>query len=213
MAPTEPPEGEGVDVETFNAGIANYQSQEKGRITITYHMNEKVTGTVPANYSMRNGDPMPDGCDIDSDFVVELDNESDSTPTISGERPTRNSDLFSGGTLLFVSSWANYQRQMRENKRHIALTEEESFQEKLYLNPLRMWMKGVYHNRVENSTLEGTEYFSEEYDRSFDSEGYCTTIIFREKLYIDGTLTRAAERPQYCKGTYSMECVGEVRYY
>ena len=201
----------GVSLETFEEEIQKLESQTNNRkIRISYHIVEALQGSVPsANY--KNGNPLPEGETV-TDLVLESRNgSSTSLKLISGQSTTSFTDTFTSGISITIKDWLSYHKERRSAAEREAQKGWNIFNECLKVNPFDMWM--VYAgNKPANSSVEGTFFGYNEYERTFDENGYCQTLLFREYTYIDGRFSRWDTDPKYYKGTFDAVATATIEY-
>lgn len=209
--PTLPTREVGVDLEAFTETINALEPQTNNRkIRISYHIVETLDGSVP-NATYRNGDPLTEGETI-TDLVLESrNNSSTDLKVIGGQSTTHFTEIFTAGISITIKDWLSYHSERRNAAAREAQMGWNIFDENLKVSPFKMWM--VYAgNKPANSGVEGTYFGYNEYERTFDANGYCQTILFREYTYIDGTFSRWDTKPQYYKGTFDAVATATIEY-
>ena len=209
--PTLPTREGGVDLESFTETINALEPQTNNRkIRISYHVVETLEGSVPSA-TYRNGDPLPEGETI-TDLVLESrNNSSTDLKVVSGQLTTHFIDAFTSGVSITVKDWLSYHSERRNAAAREAQTGWNIFDENLKVSPFKMWM--LYAgNKPANSSVEGTYFGYNEYERTFEANGYCQTIFFRDYTYIDGTFSRWDTSPQYYKGTFDAVATATIEY-
>ena len=162
------------------------EPQEQIKVRYTWHIVEKITG----NYYkvMLDGSEMPEG-EIVGDFVSEAKNNLDVTiQLISGTPVTQMQKYYSQNYTSSVtpSGWLKYHEQRRGFLTQAQ--EGEGFEEKFYINPLTLWMK-IWGTRPANARMDGTYYAYEEFERVYNTAGYCTSLKIKEYTYMKGALS------------------------
>ena len=201
----------GVSLETFEEEIQKLEPQTNDRkIRVSYHIVETLQGSVPnANY--RNGEPLSEGETI-TDLVLESRNTSASDlKIISGQASTKFSQNFTAGIMIGIKNWLSYHKERRDAMEREAMPQWNVFKESLSINPFKMWMVES-GTRPANAEVEGTYFAFNEYERTFDSTGYCQTLLYREYTYIDGTFSRWDTKPQQYKGTFDAVATATIEY-
>lgn len=206
-----PKKEEGVSLETFTEEIDKLEPQTNDRkIRISYHIVESLKGFVP-NATDRRGNPLPEGETV-TDLVLESRNNSASDlKIVSGQINTKFSQICQSGIMIGIKSWLSYHKEKRNNAEREAQPGWDVFNESLIINPFSMWM--VYAgDDPANSDVEGTYFAFEEYERTFDENGYCQTLRFRECTLIDGVFSRWDTKPQSYKGLFDAEMTATIEY-
>ena len=209
--PTIPTREGGVDLQAFTEAVNALESQTNNkRIRITYHIVETLEGSAP-NATYRNNDPLPEGETITDLFLESRNNSASDLKVISGQSITRFTEAFTAGISITIKDWLSYHNERRSAAAREAQVGWNIFNEDLKVSPFKMWM--IYAgNKPANSSVEGTYFGYNEYERTFDTNGYCQTIIFREYTYIDGTFSRWDTDPQYYKGTFDAVATATIEY-
>ena len=201
----------GITQEAFSAELEKLEPQTNNRkIRLSYHIVETLEGSTP-NATTRNGAPLSEGQTV-TDLVLESRNDSASDlKLISGEASTRFSQNFTSGIVIVIKSWLSYHNERRSAAEREAQATWTIFDENFKANPFSMWM--VYAGtKPANSGVEGTYFAYNEYERTFDENGYCQTILFRDFTYIDGIYSRWDTDPQYYKGTFDAVATATIEY-
>ena len=201
----------GVSLETFSEEMNKLSPQSNNRkIRISYHIIETLEGSTQ-NATYRNGEPLPEGTII-TDLVLESkDNSASSVKVVSGNYVTHFSTIFQTGINVTLSFWNSYR-----NERKTAVTNEaqpgwNTYSESVNINPFNVWWVES-GNRPANAGVEGTFLAYTELERTFDNEGYCQTLRYKEFTYIDGIYSKYDINPQYFKGAYSAEASATIEY-
>lgn len=209
--PVAPSREGGISLEAFTDEVKKLEEQTNNKkIRITYHIVETLEGSVPgATY--RNGDPLLEGETV-TDLVLESKNNSSTDlKLINGQTTTQFADTFKAGISITVKDWLSYHKERRSAAEREAQRGWNIFNECLKINPCYMWM--VYAgNNPPNAGVEGTFFAYNEYERTFDQNGYCQNLLFREYTYIDGTFSRWDNKPQYYKGTFDAVARATIEY-
>ena len=201
----------GVSLEAFTEAIDALSPQTNNRrIRVTYHIVETLEGSVP-NATYRRGGSLPEGETI-TDLVLESRNDSSTDLKVISDQPTTNfSGSLATGISITIKDWLSYHNERKNVATREAQPGWNIFNEDLKINPFKMWM--VYAgNKPANSDVEGTFFSYNEYERTFDANGYCQTILFRDFTYIDGIFSRWDTEPQYYKGTFDAVATATIEY-
>lgn len=201
----------GITHEAFSAELNKLEPQTNNRkIRLSYHIVETLEGSAP-NATTRNGTPLSEGQTV-TDLVLESRNNSASDlKLVSGEASTWFSQNFTSGIIIGIKSWLSYHNERRSAAEREAQATWTIFDENLKANPFSMWMVCA-GTKPANSGVEGTYFAYNEYERTFDENGYCQTILFRDFTYIDGTFSRWDTDHQYYKGTFDAVATATIEY-
>ena len=196
-----PKKEQGLSLDEINAELdkMNPQPQEQRKVRYTYHVTEKLVGTYPA--SMTDGTQMKEG-EYTLDMVTEtrVHNLDTSIQVISGTPVTTNQRLYLTYTAAVTpKGWLSYHAQKRQFLN--SAQEGEGFEERFYKDPLKLWMMS-WGNRPANAQMDGTYFAYNEFERVYNTQGYCTTFMMKEFYYIKGTLTSFNNGSKYYDGTY-----------
>ena len=175
------------------------QPQEKQKVRYTWHIVEKLTGTYYK--AMLDGREMPEG-EIIGDFVSEPNNNLDTNiKLIRGTPVTQMQQLYARNYTSSVTpkGWLGYHSQRRSFLDNAQ--EGEGFEERFYTNPLTLWMR-IWGNRPANAQMDGIYFSYEEFERVYNSAGYCTSLKIKEYTYMHGTLTSFNNGSRYYDGSY-----------
>ena len=189
-------------------------ASEATKVRITFTILETVTGSVPK--TNRQGQ-LPDGYRNESVIVIERtagggvvsDGPSFRTISFTNKETACDANVFESGTAVTLSGWLGYQGQRRGFLDQAQ--EGEGFVESLTRNPYKTWMY-IYGVRPANSSVEGSYFGSEEYERTYDENGLCQTMFCEDVIKIKGTLKVWNREPQYYDGVYKMTVNGVVEY-
>ena len=182
------------------------QPEERKRVRYTWHIEEKLTGIYPK--AMLDGTQMPEG-EIIGDFVSEPKNHNLDTniKIISGTPVTQMQDYYarSYSSSITPSGWLGYHSQRRIFLNNAQ--EGEGFEERFYTGPLTLWMR-IWGRRPANAQIDGIYFSYEEFERVYDTNGYCTTLKIKEYSYIKGTLSSFMHGTDDYDGSYeySLNC-------
>ena len=175
------------------------QPQEKRKVRYNWHIVEKLIGTYQT--TMSDGTLMPEG-EYTLDMVTETrtDNMDANLKVISGEPYTKNQRLYTTySAAVTPKGWLSYHKQRRQFLD--SAQEGEGFEERFYTEPLTLWMM-IWGRRPANASIDGEMFDLYEFERVYNTEGYCTTFYMREFHYIKGTLTSWNNGSHYYNGTY-----------
>lgn len=188
----------------------NPQPQEQKKIRYTWHIVEKITG----NYYklMLDGSEMPEG-EITGDFVSETKkhNLDLNIQIISGTPVTQMQQYFARDYTSSVTpkGWLSYHEQRRGFLK--SAQEGEGFEERFYNNPLTLWMR-IWGRRPANAQMEGIYFSYEEFERIYNSEGYCTSLKIKEYTYMKGTLSSWNNGSREYNGSYEYTLTCGIEY-
>ena len=196
-----PNKEEGLTLEQITEQANSLPASENKKVRYTWHIEEELIGTYPMN--MAQGGAMEAGR-YTLDMVTETKNNNLNTniTIISGTPITDRQKLMSTYTSSVTArGWLSYHSQRRQFKN--SAQEGEGFEERFYNNPLTLWMMS-WGNRPANASIDGQYFESEEYERGYNLEGYCTTFYAREFHYMKGTLKTFRGGSHYYDGSYEM---------
>ena len=195
-----PQKEQGMTLDEVTAIANELPAQENRKIRYTYHIYEKLVGTYPM--TMAEGGDMPEG-EYTLDLVTETrtHNLNADLNVISGTPVTKMQKFYTTYTASITpKGWLSYHTQRRSFLN--SAQEGEGFEERFYNNPLTLWMM-VWGNRPANAQMDGTYFALDEYERVYNSEGYCVSVMLREFYYIKGTLS-TYKSSHYYDGTYEI---------
>ena len=186
------------------------QPEERVKVRYTWHIEEKITG----NYykTMLDGSEMPEG-EIVGDFVSETKNNNlDSNIILISGTPVTQMQKFYATTYtssVTPSGWLSY----HQNRRTFldSAQEGEGFEERFYTNPLTLWMR-IWGRRPANAQMDGIYFGYEEFERVYNTEGYCISLIFKEYTYMQGTLSSWNNGSRYYDGSYEYIVTCDIEY-
>jgi len=188
----------------------NPQPQEQRKVKYTWHIEEKLTGKY--HNAMLDGSEMPEG-EIIGDFVSEtrkhnLDVDID---VISGTPVTQMQKFYANNYTASITpkGWLSYHAQRRQFLN--SAQEGEGFIERFYTNPLTLWMRS-WGNRPANAQMDGTYFSYSEFERVYDSTGYCTSLKIKEYTYMKGTLTSWNNPTRDYDGSYEYSLTCAIEY-
>lgn len=163
------------------------QPEERKKVRYTWHIVEKLTGTYPK--AMLDSTQMPEG-EIVGDFVSEPRNDNLNTniQLISGTPVTQMQQYYARNytSSITPSGWLGYHSQKRAFLDRAQ--EGEGFEERFYTGPLTLWMRS-WGRRPENAQMDGIYFGYDEFERTYNASGYCTSLKIKEYTYIKGTMT------------------------
>ena len=192
---------EGLTLEQVTETADAFKNATARKIRYHYHIEEKLYGSYPM--TMSDGSNMLPGS-YTLDMVTEPKTNSDNTniSVVSGTPTTKMQKFWATYTSsITAKGWLSYHAQRRQFKDNAQ--EGEGFEERFYNNPLTLWMTS-WGNRPANASIDGQYFGSEEYERGYNSEGYCITFYAREFYYIKGTLGSFMSGSHYYDGSYEM---------
>ena len=195
-----PQKEQGLTLDEVTAIANELPAQENRKIRYTYHIYEKLVGTYPM--TMAAGDDMPEG-EYTLDLVTETrtHNLNADLNVVSGTPVTKMQKFYTTySSFITPKGWLSYHKQRRSFLN--SAQEGEGFEERFYNNPLTLWMM-VWGNRPANAQMDGTYFALDEYERVYNSEGYCVSVMLREFYYIKGTLS-TYKSSHYYDGTYEI---------
>ena len=187
----------------------NPQPEEKVKVRYTWHIVEKITG----NYfkTMLDGSEMPEG-EIVGDFVSEPKNNLDTNiQLISGTPVTQMQQFYARQYTSSVtpSGWLGYHSQRRQFLDNAQ--EGEGFEERFYTNPLTLWMR-IWGRRPANAQMDGIYFGYEEFERVYNSAGYCTSLKIKEYTYMKGSLSSWNNPTRDYDGSYEYSLTCAIEY-
>ena len=186
------------------------QPEEKKKVRYTWHIEEKITG----NYYkvMLDGNQMPEGETI-GDFVSETrnDNLDANIQLISGAPVTQMQQYYARNYTSSVtpSGWLSYHTQRRSFLK--SAQEGEGFEERFYTNPLTLWMR-IWGRRPANAQMDGIYFGYEEFERTYNAQGYCTSLIIKEYTYMKGSLSSWNNPTREYDGSYEYSLTCSIEY-
>ena len=186
------------------------QPQEKRKVRYNWHIVEKITG----NYykPMLDSSEMPEG-ETMGDFVSETRNNNLDTniQLISGTPVTQMQQYYARNytSSITPSGWLSYHSQRRQFLN--SAQEGEGFEERFYSNPITLWMR-IWGNRPANAQMDGIYFGYEEFERVYNTEGYCVSLMIKEFTYMQGTLSSWNNSPRYYDGSYEYTLNCSIEY-
>ena len=195
-----PQKEQGLTLDEVTAIANELPAKENRKIRYTYHIYEKLVGTYPM--TMAQGGDMPEG-EYTLDLVTETrtHNLNADLNVISGTTVTKMQKFYTTYTASITpKGWLSYHAQRRQFLN--SAQEGEGFEERFYNNPLTLWMM-IWGNRPANAQMDGTYFGLNEYERVYNSEGYCVSVMLREFYYMKGTLS-TYKSSHYYDGTYEI---------
>ena len=184
--------------------------EEKKKVRYTWHIVEKITGRYYK--TMLDGSEMPEGETV-GDFVSETRNNNLDTniQLISGTPVTQMQKLYalSYTSSVTPSGWLSYHSQRRQFLD--SAQEGEGFEERFYANPITLWMR-IWGRRPANAQMDGIYFGYEEFERVYNTEGYCTSLKIKEFNYMSGTLSSWNNGSRYFDGSYEYTLACAIEY-
>ena len=184
--------------------------EEQKKVRYTWHIVEKITGNY--YYAMPDGGVMPEGETV-GDFVSEPKNHNLDTniKVISGTPITRMQQYYARQYTSFVtpSGWLSYHSQRRQFLN--SAQEGEGFEERFYTNPLTLWMR-IWGRRPANAQMDGIYFSYEEFERVYNTAGYCTSLKIKEYTYMEGSLSSWNNPTREYNGSYEYSLTCDIEY-
>ena len=203
---------EGLTLEQIEGEINRIdpQPEEKKKVRYTWHIVEKITGDY---YKvMLDGSQMPEGETI-GDFVSETRNNNLDTniQLISGTPVTQMQQYYARNYTSSVtpSGWLSYHTQRRSFLK--SAQEGEGFEERFYTNPLTLWMR-IWGRRPANAQMDGIYFGYEEFERTYNNKGYCTSLKIKEYNYMKGSLSSWNNPTREYDGSYEYSLTCSIEY-
>lgn len=201
---------QGITLDEVTAIANNLPAQENKKVRYTWHIVERITGNYPN--TMLDGKEMPEG-EIIGDFVSEPRNNNSDTfiQLISGTPVTRMQKYYARNYTSDVTpkGWLSYHELRRGFLKYAQ--EGEGFEERFYTGPLTLWMR-IWGRRPSNAQMDGTYFSYEEFERVYNAEGYCTSLMIKEYTYMQGTLSGGNSNPRYFDGSYEYTVNCSIEY-
>lgn len=201
------PEGSGVSCEVFDSEankIAEYNTPKK--INLSFEFHETLSGSWYMATDNK-GNRLPDGTDIyvTSQNVFNLtDKGGYEVENKGGDLPTNAMNTYTAGlhpnTLKQWISNCNSDKQSHEKNPDYM----PGYEEKFFLNPLRMYYKITTARVGDGTTVDGTYSCIEEYDVIFRNDGYVDTFTYKKTLEVDGSVRQGMESAEQVKCTYKL---------
>ncbi len=201
------PEGSGVSREAFDSEankITEYKTAKK--ITFNFEFHETLSGSWYMATDNK-GNRLPDGTDIyaTSQNVFNLtDKGGYEVENKGGDLPTNAMNTYTAGlhpnTLKQWISNCNSDKQSHEKNPDYM----PGYEEKFFLNPLRMYYKITTARVGDGTTVDGTYSCIEEYDATFRNDGYVDTFTYKKTLEVDGSVRRGMESAEQVKCTHTL---------
>lgn len=197
---------QGLTLESFNEVVNALPARTARKVRYTYHIVEKLVGTYSKN-GLEPGEYV-------ADLVVETRTDSSDTALtlVSGTATTQMQRFYASNysSAIDVSGWLSYHAQRRTFKNQAQ--EGEGFEERFYTNPMKLWMIS-WGNRPSNATSVEGEYFAyQEYERTYDANGYCLSFMNKEYESMKGTITSSNNGTQTFDGYYEITCNCSLQY-
>ena len=184
--------------------------EEKKKVRYTWHIVEKITGKYYK--AMLDGSEMPEG-EIIGDFVSETRNNNldSNILLISGTPVTQMQQLYARNYTSSVtpSGWLSYHSQRRQFLD--SAQEGEGFEERFYANPITLWMR-IWGRRPANAQMDGIYFSYEEFERVYNTAGYCTSLKIKEYTYMKGKLSSWNNPTREYDGSYEYSLTCGIEY-
>ena len=199
---------DGLALEAFNEEVNKLGTSRVRKIRYTYHIVEKIVGEYTINGLTEAGE-------YTADLVVEPKNGNSNDMNlvlISGTATTQMQKFYAKDYCpsITASGWLQYHAQRRVFKNQAQ--EGEGFEERFYVNPMKTWMIS-WGNRPANITSKEGDFFAyEEFDRTYDAEGYVTSFMIKEYESMHGTITSHNNGTMHYDGYYEIVCNCTVSY-
>ena len=188
----------------------NPKPEERKKVRYTWHIVEKLTGTYPK--AMLDDTQMPEG-EIVGDFVSEPKNHNlDTNIKLISGTPVTQMQQFSAkqySSSVTPSGWLGYHSQRRQFLNNAQ--EGEGFEERFYTGPLTLWMR-IWGRRPANAQMDGIYFSYEEFERVYNTSGYCTSLKIKEFTYIKGTLSSFMHGTDDYDGSYEYSLSCSIEY-
>ena len=107
------------------------------------------------------------------------------------------------------SGWLGYHSQRRNFLN--SAQEGEGFEESFYTNPLTLWMR-IWGRRPANAQMDGIYFGYEEFERVYNTEGYCASLKIKEYTYMKGTLSSWNNPTREYDGSYEYSLTCAIEY-
>ena len=161
---------------------------------------------------MLDSTQMPEG-EIVGDFVSEPRNNNLDTniQLISGTPVTQMQQYYARNysSSITPSGWLGYHSQKRAFLDRAQ--EGEGFEERFYTGPLTLWMRS-WGRRPENAQMDGIYFGYDEFERTYNASGYCTSLKIKEYTYIKGTMTSFMNGSVDYDGSYEYALSCSIEY-
>ena len=184
--------------------------EERKKVRYTWHIEEKLTGLYPK--VMLDDTQMPEGV-IVGDFVSEPRNHNLDTniQVISGTPVTQMQQYYARyySSSITPSGWLGYHTQRRQFLDRAQ--EGEGFEERFYTGPLTLWMRS-WGRRPENAQTDGIYFSYTEFERIYNTSGYCTSLKIKEYTYAKGTMTSFMNGDVEYDGSYEYSLSCSIEY-
>ena len=207
-----PKKEDGLTLEQINEEInkINPAPEERKKVRYTWHIVEKLTGTYPK--MMLDDTQMPEG-EIVGDFVSEpkTHNLDTNIKIISGTPVTQMQQYYAKNYTSSITpgGWLGYHSQRRQFLNNAQ--EGEGFEERFYTGPLTLWMR-IWGRRPANAQMDGIYFSYEEFERTYNDSGYCTTFKVKEYTYVKGTMTSFMNGTVEYDGSYEYSLTCGIEY-
>lgn len=207
-----PKKEDGLTLEQINEEINKIKPapEERKKVRYTWHIEEKLTGLYPK--MMLDDTQMPEGV-IVGDFVSEPRNHNLDTniKIISGTPVTQMQQYYARNysSSITPSGWLGYHSQRRIFLNNAQ--EGEGFEERFYTGPLTLWMR-IWGRRPANAQMDGIYFAYEEFERTYNDSGYCTTFKVKEYTYVKGTMTSFMNGSVNYDGSYEYSLTCDIEY-
>jgi len=207
-----PKKEDGLTLNQINEEInkINPAPEERKKVRYTWHIVEKLTGTYPK--MMLDDTQMPEG-EIVGDFVSEpkTHNLDTNIKIISGTPVTQMQQYYARNysSSITPSGWLGYHSQRRIFLNNAQ--EGEGFEERFYTGPLTLWMR-IWGRRPANAQMDGIYFAYEEFERTYNASGYCTSLKIKEYTYAKGRMTSFMNGDVEYDGSYEYSLSCSIEY-
>ena len=188
----------------------NPQPEERKKVRYTWHIVEKITGNFYK--PMLDGSEMPEG-EIVGDFVSEpkTSNLDTNIQLISGTPVTEMQRFYARqySSSVTPGGWLAYHSQRRQFLN--SAQEGEGFEERFYANPIILWMR-IWGRRPANAQMDGIYFSYEEFERVYNTAGYCTSLKIKEYTYMKGALSSWNNPTREYDGSYEYSLTCAIEY-
>jgi hypothetical protein len=207
----------GISLDDFTQIVDATNTENYRHVRITYHITETIVGDFYVSYKDNKG-YVPEG-ELVTDFVIESYDSSNGRidfKVISDNITTSGPDQFKSGTSLTMKAWLSYHDSQR--KRAESSQFEIGYEERFYssTDTYNMWFETWGYNLMVPSgyKYEGDYFALEEYNKTFNKEGYLKHMYYRCNRVAYGEMLSAnsSEETKHYNGTYEMVLNAEVAY-
>lgn len=202
----------GMNLEQFTNAMSGKDAEPVGlhNVKYTFHIVEKLTGTFYKQMTDRS--EMPEG-EIVGDFVSQPRYDDNgkllSIKLINGTVLTNTQKEYGAyyDASLSINQWLDYHAQ---NRRNYELG-GNNFEEVFYATPITLYFR-VWSYKTSRFNVDGKFFYYEEFERTYDDKGYCTSFRTKYIEYIKGAVSYWNDpKPNYYNGSYeyTVDCTFE----